>query len=155
MNTAARALALIVAALVGVQAASHAWASAGVSKWVQDGGVMDKAAMEKGGADFPEILGFIVHSINGQMVIPAVSVILLVVALASRSAAAVRWAGAIAVLVALQVTLGILGHGATVLALLHGLNAVVLFGVALAAGVRRQAHGTARATARSREGALT
>ena len=42
-----RFLAYLICALVGVQAASHAWGSAGIGKYVADGGVIDKAAWDR------------------------------------------------------------------------------------------------------------
>ena len=136
MIAAHRILAYLVCVLVCLQAASHAWASAGIGKYVQDGGVIDKAAMEKGGADFPEVAGFIVHGMNGMILIPLVALALLVVAFLAKFPGAVRGAAIVLVLVVLQVTLGLLGHGATALAFLHGLNALLIFGFALHAAQR-------------------
>ena len=136
MIKAYRFLAYLICALVGVQAASHAWSSAGIGKYVQDGGVIDKAAMDEGGADFPEVLGFIVHGMNGMMLIPLVAVALLAVAFLAKFPGAVRGAAIVAALVALQVALGMLGHGLTLLALFHGLNAIVLFTAALLTAMR-------------------
>ena len=48
----------------------------------------------------------------------------------------VVWAVAIALLVGLQVTLGIVGHSVSIAGLAHGLNALALFTVALLAGRR-------------------
>jgi heme A synthase len=131
-----RFLAYLICALVGVQAASHAWGSAGIGKYVADGGVIDKAAMAEGGADFPEILGLVVHGMNGMMFIPFVTLVFVVVAALTKVPAAIRRAVVVAALVALQVTLGLFGHGITILALLHGFNALVLFACAFHAGLR-------------------
>ena len=131
-----RFLAYLICALVGVQAASHAWGSAGIGKYVADGGVVDKAAMAEGGADFPEILGLIIHGMNGMMFIPFVTLVFVVVAALTKVPAAIRRAAVVAALVALQVTLGLFGHGITLLALLHGFNALVLFACAFHAGIR-------------------
>ncbi len=151
MITAYRALAYLVCLLVGVQAATHAWSSAGIGKYVADGGVIDKSAMQPGGVDFPEVAGFIIHGINGMMLIPAVGVVLLVVGLIARFGGAVRWAAIVLVLIAVQVTLGMFGHGLTLLALLHGLNAVILFGAALLAGQRASRAGSASVPTHMRE----
>lgn len=129
-----RILSGIIAVLVGVQAASHAWSSAGVGKYVQDGGVVDAAMMNSREAPpFPEALGFPIHGITGMMIIPAVAVILLIVSLLSRNAWRMKMGILILVLTAVQVALGMLGHGMTSLAFLHGLNALALFGAALIA----------------------
>lgn len=52
-----RFLAYLICALVGVQAASHAWGSAGIGKYVADGGVIDKAAMAEGALTSPRSSG--------------------------------------------------------------------------------------------------
>lgn len=143
MITTYRILAYTIAVLVGVQAASHAWASAGIGLFIANGGVVDKSMMEDTGGPlpFPEVVGIIVHGINGGMVIPAVALALLVVSFFARVKGAVRWAVIVLVVVAIQITLGYEGHGLPLLALFHGLNALVLFGCAIVAArvVRRPA----------------
>ena len=135
MITTYRILAYTIAVLVGVQAASHAWASAGIGLFIANGGVVDKSMMEDTGGPlpFPEVVGIIVHGINGGMVIPAVALALLVVSFFARVRGAVRWAVIVLVVVAIQITLGYEGHGLPLLALVHGLNALILFGCAIVA----------------------
>lgn len=130
-----RILAYTISALVGVQAASHAWASAGLAAFVQGGGVIDQSMMQDTGGPlpFPEVIGILVHGLNGGIVIPAVALALLVVSFFTRTTGAVRWAVIVLAVVALQMTLGYAGHGLPLLALVHGLNALVLFGVAILA----------------------
>lgn len=130
-----RILALVVAALVGVQAASHAWASAGLGRFIAGGGVVDKSMMENtdGPLPFQEVLGILVHGINGSMVIPVVALALLAVSFFTRARRAILWAAIVLGAVALQVTLGFAGHSLPIAGLFHGLNALVLFAVALAA----------------------
>ena len=131
MRIAYRALALTIVALVAVQAAAHAWASAGIGTFVQGGGVIDLALMESGELPFTEVLGLMVHGMNGMFVIPAVALLLLVVSFFARLPRGIAWAGIVLALVALQVTLGLLGHGLTVLGLLHGFNAIILASAAM------------------------
>ncbi len=135
MVTVYRAIALVIAALVGVQAASHAWSSAGLGLFIERGGVIDKAFLESAGSGgtlpFPELLGFMIHGMNGMFVIPSVALLLLIVSLFARFRGAVIWSAVILALVALQVTLGLAGHGMSTLALLHGFNALLLFGATL------------------------
>lgn len=137
MVTAFRILAGAIAALVGVQAASHAWTSAGLGVYIENGGVIDKAFLESAGASdtpaFPELLGFAIHGLNGMFVIPTVALVLVVVSFFAKFPRAVTWALAIAGLVAVQVTLGLAGHGQTAFAFLHGLNALLLFGTTILA----------------------
>lgn len=136
-----RILAFTIAALVGVQAASHAWSSAGLGLFVRNGGVVDAAMMENSGGPlpFPEVLGILVHGMNGVIVIPIVAISLLVVSFFSRVRGAIRWASLVLAVVAVQVTLGFSGHALPLLGLLHGANALILFGVAVGAAriVRR------------------
>ena len=133
MITVYRVLAGTVAALVGVQAASHAWASAGLGAYIMGGAVVDKSMMEDTGGPlpFPEVMGILIHGLNGSIVIPAVALALLVVSFFTRARGAVMWAAIVVGLVALQVTLGFAAHGLAALAILHGLNALALFGAAL------------------------
>lgn len=128
-----RALAVTIAVLVGVQAASHAWASAGLGHYIMGGAVVDKSMMEDTGGPlpFPEVAGIIVHGLNGGLVIPAVALALLVVSFFVRVPGAIRGAAVVMGLVAVQMTLGYAGHGLPLLALFHGMNALILFGAAL------------------------
>jgi len=133
MRTAYRALAHVVAILVAIQAMAAVYAIAGLGKWVDDGGVLDKAAFESDDP-FPEVVGFAVHAINGMMIIPLIALALLIVSFFARVAGGVRWAVIVLVLVVVQVALGLFGHDVPALGALHGLNALVLFSAALQAG---------------------
>ena len=70
MRTVYRVLAWIVAVEVLVQAAAISYAIFGLGKWIQDGGVLDKSVMESQVSAFPEEVGFMVHGLNGMMVVP-------------------------------------------------------------------------------------
>ena len=136
MRTAYRVLAWLVAAEVLIQAAAISWAIFGLGKWIEGGGVLDKAVMESQASAFPEDLGFAVHGINGQMVVPVLALVLLVVAFFAKLPRGVALAGAVVGLVVVQVLLGMLGHGVAGLGILHGANALVLFAVAVIAARR-------------------
>ena len=73
MRAAYRVLAYLLALEVVVQAAAIAWAVFGLSTWIEDGGVLDKAGMESDSTAFDGVLGFAVHGINGQMIVPAIA----------------------------------------------------------------------------------
>ena len=133
MHTAYKVLAFLIVGLVAVQAAAHAWASSGLVKYLAQGGTIDFESTEA--PPVPEFLGLMIHGMNGMFVIPIVAIVLLIVALVTKSSRAIIWAGVVVGLVALQVTLGLLGHETTALAFLHGLNAIVLAGTALATGL--------------------
>ena len=66
-----------------------------------------------------------------MMLIPLLALALLVVSFFAKLPKGVAAAVVLVVLVALQVTLGILGHSTPYAGLLHGLNALVIFGGAL------------------------
>jgi uncharacterized membrane protein YtjA (UPF0391 family) len=140
MRTAYKVLAYLVAAEVAVQAMVMVWAVAGLGKWVDGGGVFDKAviegAAESGAMPFPEILGIIVHGINGTFVVPGVALALLIVSFFTKVRGAIKWSVILLVLVVVQGQLGFLGHDLPLAGAVHGLNALALFGVALHTGRR-------------------
>ena len=132
-----RGLAYVIAAEVAIQAAVMVYAVAGLGIWVEnDGGVLDKAAFESGDTIFPEIVGFMIHGINGMMVIPALALILLIVSFFAKIPGGVKWAGLVLLAVVIQVALGLFGHENAIFGALHGLNALLLFGLAVMAGKR-------------------
>ena len=134
MRTAYKVLAYLVAAEVAVQAMVMAWFISGLIKWVLNGGVLDMSVEIEG--SFPEIVGIVVHGINGFIVIPALALLLLIVSFFTKVRGAIKWAGIVFALVVVQVMLGILGHQFTLGGALHGLNALTLFGTAIYTGRR-------------------
>lgn len=152
MRTTYRVLAYAVAVLVAVQAAAIAWAVAGMGRWIDGGGVADASTMESSTPPFSEALGFMVHGMNGMMVIPAVGLLLLIASFLAHVPGGVRWAALTAALIALQVVLGFSLHAIPTLGFLHGVNALLVFGAALAAGRRARAQEAAPVdTARAAE----
>lgn len=144
MRTTYRVLAYILAIEVVIQAAAVAWGFFGESAFVEGGGVVDKALIESGTIPFPEVVGFIVHGINGQMVIPALALVLLIVSFFAKVPKGVKWASILLVAVVAQVLLGMFGRGLPLLGLLHGANALLILGSAvvaarLSSGVRAAA----------------
>jgi heme A synthase len=131
-------LAFVICGLVAVQAAAAVWAESGLFLWItQGGGVIDQSTLESDSAPpFPEAAGFAIHGMNGMMVIPVVALLLLVVSFLAKVPRGIPWAVGVAVLVALQVTLGILGHSVSIAGFSHGINALLLFTVSLLAGLR-------------------
>jgi hypothetical protein len=139
MRIAYKVLAYLVAAEVAIQAMVAVWAIAGLGKWVEGGGVLDKAVMESEGTPFPEVFGFIVHGINGTFVIPGIALLLVIASFFTKVRGAIKWAVIVFVLVVVQGQLGFLGHEIPAVGLLHGLNALLLFGTAVYAGRRMRA----------------
>ena len=136
MKSAYRYLAYLLAIEVVVQAAAIAFAIFGLGKWIDDGGTLDKAAMEDESTNFTGIIGFIIHGINGQMVIPLLAIILLIVSFFAKIPGGTKWALVLVVAIAAQVLMGIFGHGLPYLGILHGINALFIFGTAAMAARR-------------------
>ncbi|MGW6498986.1 hypothetical protein [Nonomuraea angiospora] len=136
MRIVYKVLAYAVAVEVAVQAAAIVLAVAGLGKWVSEGNVFDKAVMESDDLPFPEVVGIIVHGINGGMVIPVIALLLLIVSFFARIPGGVKFAAFVLVLVAVQAMLGYTGHDLPWAGGLHGLNAMALFAVALHAARR-------------------
>ena len=139
MRTAYKVLAYLVAAEVAVQAMVIVWFIAGLGKWIEGGGVLDKAAMESEGTPFPQVAGMMAHVINGFFVIPGLALLLLIISFFTKVRGATKWAVIVFVLVIVQSQLGGLSHDFPLAGALHGLNALALFGVALYAGRRLRA----------------
>jgi heme A synthase len=141
MTKVFRVLAFLIAGLVMVQAAVMVWGIAGMGIWIdQDGGELTSQvfedAFEGGDSPFPEFLGLMLHGMIGMMVIPLVALITLVVGLIAKFPGAKKYAAAVFLLVILQVALGLFGHENAIFGMLHGINALVLFGTAVMAGMR-------------------
>ena len=141
MRKTYRFLANTIAVLVVVQAGAIAWAFFGLSNEIDKNGlVINKACLESDGCgNFTAEWGFAIHMFfNGTVLIPLVALILLLVSFFAKVPRGVLFALAIVVLIVLQVfVLPMLsrevgsGFGA-----LHGVNALVLMGVAIMAGQR-------------------
>jgi hypothetical protein len=134
MRGAYKILANLIALLVVVQAAVMVWAIAGLGIWVDEGGTFDKSVMESDEMPFDEIVGLIIHGMNGMMLIPLVSLILLVVSFFAKVPRGIPVAAGLLVLIVLQVVLGLFGHEVALSGLLHGVNALIIFAGALHAG---------------------
>ncbi|MFG2045232.1 hypothetical protein [Dactylosporangium sp. NPDC048998] len=132
-------LAYLIAVEVAVQATAVVYAMYGLGKWVDGGGVLDKAVMESGETSFPGAVGFAVHGMNGMMIVPLVALLMLIFSFFTKVRGAAKWAGLVLLLVVVQVSLGMFGHDVPALGALHGLNALLLFGAAVYAGHRARA----------------
>lgn len=140
MTKTYRILAFVIAAEVVVQAAAIAWAMFGFANWIDDGNTFSKKDLDckSCGFSFTEERGFMIHGINGQMIIPLLALALLVVAFLAKVPGGVTWALVVFGLVLVQaVLLPVLAEDVNaVFGALHGLNALVLFGCAVTAGIR-------------------
>lgn len=137
MRTVYKVLAWVIAFEVVVQSAAIVYAVAGLGIWVdQDNGVLDKAAFESEETLFPEMVGFMIHGINGMMVIPLLALVFLIVSFFAKVPGGIMWAALVLLTVVLQVALGIFGHELALSGALHGVNAMVLFVLAVVAAQR-------------------
>jgi hypothetical protein len=134
MRKTYRTLAFLVALEVIVQAAALAWAIFGLGKWINEGNTFDETMLECRDCpwNFTEERGFMIHSLNGLLVIPVIALLLLIVSFFTRDRSLVGWAGLTFALVIIQSQfLPFLGREYPVFGALHGLNALLLFATAL------------------------
>jgi hypothetical protein len=134
MRKAYQVLAYVLAAEVLVQAMAIAYAIAGVGKWVDDGGTLTKAVIEDDSSNVGGVVGFMIHGINGQMLIPLITIALLVVSFFAKIDGGVRRAAIIFGMIVLQVVLGIASHSIPFVILLHVINAFGILVMAFLAG---------------------
>ena len=143
MRKAYNILGWAIASLVMLQAASMAWGVGGESHFVANGGVVDKALVEAaqagGEPPFPEGLGFLIHGLNGGMLIPVLALVLLGISFGAHLPHARRNAGVVLGLVFVQVMLGYSIGDLPALGFLHGLNALLVFASALVVARQRPA----------------
>jgi len=136
MKSVYRVLAYGVAGLVVVQAIAVVWAISGESRYIAEGGVIDKATVESREFVFPEVLGYAVHGINGDMIIPLAALSLLIVSFFARVPGGVKWAAVVFGLVAVQAMLGHASHSLPIAGAFHGLKALLLFSASIYAALR-------------------
>jgi len=136
MRSTYKYLSHTIAGLVAVQAAAMVFAVAGLYNWITEGNTLTESAMEDQSLEFTGSIGFMLHAVVGMMLIPLIALVLLIISFFARIDGGVKWAGIVLFLVVLQVALGIFGYESAYSGLLHGLNAMILFVVALQAGRR-------------------
>jgi len=127
---------LAIPVLVALQAAFIAINTFGMFKWIDDGGSLTKSVLEGDSWDWDGAFGAIAHGIVGLMVIPLIALLLLVVSFFAKVPGGVKWAGIVLGVTVLQVVLAFVSFGAPLVGALHGLNAFLLFGVAMMAAQR-------------------
>jgi heme A synthase len=135
-----RGLALAIAALVALQAAFIAYFISGIVRWVQkDGGVLDASVFAEGSnVQVGGEAGIALHAISGTFLIPLIALILVIVSFFAKIPGGTKWALIVFGVVVLQYALAFFARLATLpeLSALHGLNALILFGVAVTAAMR-------------------
>jgi hypothetical protein len=123
-----RVLAGLIALGVLVQAASVAFGWFDAISAVDSGTVID--------GSYEGNAGHMIHGIVGMTVMPLLALILLIVSFFAKNAVpgAVKWAGIVFGVTLLQVALAFAAFSVPVVGALHGINALVLLGVAGRAG---------------------
>lgn len=127
-------LARIIAILVVIQAMTMVFAVAGFFTWIDEGGSADSSTLKEG--NFPEFtgdVGFMIHGISGGMVIPLLALLLLIASFFAKVPRGILLAVVVVVSTAVQYFAGFIAHDLPAIGLVHGLNAFILFGSALAA----------------------
>jgi hypothetical protein len=130
MRSAYKYLAYAIDVLILVQAAAIAWAVFGLSSWIEDGNTLTKAKMEGDTFSFTEERGFMIHGINGQLLIPLIGLILLIISFFAKVPEGPKWAGMLFGGIVLQVALGMVAHAVPALGFIHGFWALLLFWLA-------------------------
>ena len=133
MKQTYRVLAYLTAAAVAFQTATIAYGLFALGAWVSDGHSLDKARLEGGG--FGGSGSFDLHG-TGAMVVALLGLALLVVAFFAHVPGGVRWAAITLGLIVLQWLLALGSFAVALLGILHGLNALAIFAVAVMAGMR-------------------
>ena len=134
MRQTYKILAHTIAGLVAFQAAVMVFAISGLVIWIDEGNSLTKSTMESE-PDFLGAIGFMLHFF-GAVLIVLLSLVLLIISFFSKVPGGAKWAGFVFLAAVLQFAFGIFGHETPWSGLLHGLNALVLFSVALMAGRR-------------------
>lgn len=129
MRSTYRVLALLICLGVVLQAAAIAFGWFDVIADSEDADVVLND-------DYDGNAGHMMHGIVGMSVIPLLGLILLVVSFLTKVPGASKWAGYVFGSIVFQVVIGIMSFSIPILGVLHGVNAFVLFGVALMAARR-------------------
>src|SRR5215207_81938 len=148
MKQVYRVFAYLIAAGVAIRAAAIAYGVFGLFNWVEGGGTLDQAAFEAEDSDVGGGLGFLTHIMIGYYVIPVVALLLLVLSFFAKVPGGIRWALFLFLTVVVQTLLAGFADALAGLGWLHGMVALVLFGMAVTAGIRarRNAQETAVST---------
>jgi len=145
MRRAYHVLAYLIAAEVVVQAMMIATGVAGLGHWIDDGATVNKHVLDNE-PSFTGSWGFAVHGLNGEMLIPLLAIILLIVSFFAKVAGGTRWALYILGLIVVQVVLGVAQGDVPYLGLLHGANALAIFSIAVVTARRAKMQVTSNAS---------
>jgi hypothetical protein len=91
MRRAYHVLGYLIAVEVVIQAMMIATGVAGLDHWIENGKTVNKHVLDSD-PSFTGSWGFAVHAINGEMLIPLLAIILLIVSFFAKVAGGTRWA---------------------------------------------------------------
>ncbi|MEP7092071.1 MAG: hypothetical protein ABI776_18360 [Nocardioidaceae bacterium] len=128
MRATYRVLAILVPVIVVLQASFIALGVFGLGTWVKDGHNFTKDVLEHGGATGD--VGFALHGF-GAMATALVSLLLLAVSFFAKIDGGVKTATLLFLDMVLQWVLAFVAFSAWAVGILHGLNAFVMFGLAM------------------------
>lgn len=131
MRSVYRGLALLICLGVLVQAASVAFGWFEVINQLDEGLVLDD--------DYDGNAGHALHGIVGMNVMPLLGLLLLVSSFFTKLPGASKWAGFVLLAIVLQVVMGIASFSLPAIGALHGINAFVVFLLALLTARRADA----------------
>jgi hypothetical protein len=124
MRGAYRVLAGLIALGVLVQAAAIAGGWFGTINEIDDGATINE--------DYEGNLGHAVHGMNGMMIMSLLGLFLFVLSFFAKSIpGAVKLAGLTFLAIVVQIVLAFIAFGVPAIGILHGVNAFVIFGLAL------------------------
>lgn len=128
MRGAYKGIAHLIALGVLLQAAFVAAAWFQVINDVDAGAVIN--------TDYDGNAGHALHGMVGMMVMPLLGLIFFILSFFAKLPGGVKWAGLTFLAIVVQVVLAFVSFGVPVIGALHGINAFVVFGLALYAGRR-------------------
>ena len=123
MKQAYRVLAGLIALGVVVQAAAIAYGWFAVLVDLEDGATLTN--------DYDGNAGHILHGINGMTVMPVLALLLLITSFFAKIRGGTKWAAFVLLAVVVQVALAFISFGVAAVGALHGINALVLLGLAV------------------------
>ena len=126
MRSTYRILAHLVALGVVVQAAAVAFGAFGVWNDVDAGLLIDN--------NYEGNAGLAIHSIVGLMVMPALGLLLLITSFFAKVPGGVKWGALVFLAIVVQFLLGGFAFELPALGALHGINALIIFALAIVAG---------------------
>ncbi len=133
-------LARIITLLVVVQAMTIAFAVSGLFNWITEkGGSVDASVVAEWDSTPPTFTGAIghyIHWISGERVFPMLALLLLIISFFAKVSQGVVLALVLLILVLLQTVTGLYGDKMPYLGLVHGFNAFLIFGAAMAAAMK-------------------